>query len=244
MSALPHRALILAGGLGTRLRSVIDDRPKVLAPVGDETFCDRLIEFLVGQGFGELVFLLGYRAEMVIAHVDGRRARRWPSIRFAYSVETAPLGTGGALKLAESFCDAPFFLLNGDTYFEFSAASLIRSHGRQARLCTLAACRVDDAGRYGALELAEDGRVVAFREKDPGTGAGVINGGIYLMEPALLAEIPSGRALSLESELFPALVARRQLGAEIQDGVFIDIGTPESYNEFMTRAPSGALGES
>lgn len=245
MSELPQRALILAGGLGTRLRSVVSDRPKVLAPVGDdETFCDVQIDFLVAQGFRRLVFLLGYKSEMVVEHIERRRARRWPAIEIAFSVEDRPLGTGGALKLAERFCERPFFLLNGDTYFEFSARRLIERHARGDASCTIAACQVDDASRYGTVELTADGRVIAFHEKRAGTGAGLINGGVYLMEPRLLDALAADRPVSLERELFVELVTRGELAADVQHGTFIDIGTPESYSEFTTRARRNALEES
>ena len=231
---LRERALILAGGLGTRLSSVLPNRPKVLAPIAARHFIDILIDQLLVRGVRKLVLLLGNRGDQVIAHVKDRRAA-WPAdLEVEFSVESSPLGTGGAVKLAERFCTGRFFLLNGDTYFDLDIAALLRMHEDSGALLTIAAAEVSDADRYGRLEVAADGLVKRFREKDTSAGPGLINAGVYLMAPAVLGHIPSGRAVSLESEVFPALLMGGQrIAVSAQHGTFFDIGTPSSYRGFV-----------
>lgn len=232
---LRERAFILAGGLGTRLRGVIADRPKVLAPIAGLPFLDILIEELYARGLRRLVLLLGYRSEQVIEHVSGRR-RDWPvDLHIETSVEPSPLGTGGALKLAERFCDGRFLLLNGDTYFDLDLQALLRDHESAQALVTVAAAQVEDAGRYGRLDVSATGRLQGFREKDVAAGAGLINAGVYLMEPAVLEQIPADAVASLENQVFPALLrAGKPLAVSSQNGTFFDIGTPASYQSFTT----------
>jgi NDP-sugar pyrophosphorylase family protein len=230
---LPHRALLLAGGLGTRLRSVLADRPKVLAPVLDRTFLDCLVEQLHREGLRRLVFLLGYRHEMVAAHIAGELAARFQDMEAAVTVEEAPLGTGGALGLARDFCHETFLLVNGDTYLEFNARDLVEAHRRSGAMVTIAARLVEDARRYGSLEVDGAGRVRAFREKAVTRQAGLINAGVYVMEPRVLELIPAGVAVSLEQVVLPELLARGERLAAVEvPGRFFDIGTPESYAEF------------
>jgi len=231
---LRERALILAGGLGTRLSSVLPDRPKVLAPIAERPFLEILIDQLLARGIRHLVLLLGSRAEQVISYVKVQRAA-WPEdLEVEFSVEASPLGTGGAVKLAERFCTDRFFLLNGDTYFDLDIPALIRTHEDTGALLTLAGAEVPNADRYGRLELSADGFVSRFREKDTSAGPGLINAGVYLMSPAVFGHIPTGRAVSLESEVFPALLAGGQrIAVSAQQGTFFDIGTPSSYQLFV-----------
>jgi len=230
---LPERALILAGGLGTRLARRVPDCPKVLAPVAGRPFLDVLVDELVRRGVRRFVLLLGHRHEQVIDHVAARRSG-WPAeVTFEYSVEPQPLGTAGAVKLAARFCDRRFLLLNGDTFFDLDVAALVAAHERARPLLTVAAAEVADADRYGRLETNAAGFVTRFREKDVAAGAGLINAGIYLAEPALLEHIPGGRAVSLEREVFPALLAGgRPIAVSPQSGAFFDIGTEASYQSF------------
>lgn len=236
MSAIHHeRAFILAGGLGTRLRGVLPDLPKVLAPIGGRPFLDILVGELYARGLRRLVLLLGYRSEQVIAYVAGQR-QAWPAdLDIVTSVEASPQGTGGALSLAKHFCDGRFLLLNGDTYFDFDLAALLRDHEAARALVTVAAAAVEDAGRYGRLDVSAAGLLEAFREKEVGAGAGLINAGVYLMEPAVFEHIPAKAVVSLESQVFPSLLqAGRTIAVSSQDGAFFDIGTPASYQSFTS----------
>lgn len=233
-TVLRERALILAGGLGTRLRSLLPDRPKVLAPIAGRPFLDILVDQLLARGFRRLVLLLGSRADQVVAHVEHRRAA-WPSdLEIEFSVETSPLGTGGALKLAGRFCQDRFVLMNGDTYFDLDVPGLYRTHEQKRALLTIAAAAVADAGRYGRLDISSDGWVGRFCEKETPSVPGLINAGVYLLEPAVLDGIPAGCAVSLECDVFPALLAKQErIAASAQHGAFFDIGTPASYESFV-----------
>lgn len=227
-------ALVLAGGLGTRLRAAVPDRPKVLAPIRGVPFVDILLAALRERGVRRVVLLVGAMHEQVEAHVHDNLPAELRDLDIAFSLETTPLGTAGAVKNAARFCDQPFLLVNGDTYFTFDLPSLVAGHERLGTLVTLAACPIDDTSRYGSLDLDDAGRVRAFREKATSAGSGVINGGIYLMDPGVLDEIPGGRAVSLETEVFPKLVAAApsRIGAVVQHGDFFDIGTEASYRAF------------
>ncbi|MBC7359368.1 MAG: NTP transferase domain-containing protein [Desulfacinum sp.] len=236
MSTFLHRwegqpirtALVLAGGLGTRLRPVVADRPKPLAEVGGEPFLGRLLRRLKAQGLGRVVLCVGHQWERIADYVgDGAP---W-GLDVVLSVEPTPLGTAGALKNAERHVEGPFFALNGDTFLDVSLDAMARFHEENGWLATLAVARVQDAGRFGLVEKDPRGRLLSFNEKRgiPGT-AGWVNGGVYLFERRVLDLIPAGRPVSLEQEVFPALIERGEaLGCFASRGYFIDIGTPESY---------------
>lgn len=231
------RTLVLAGGKGTRLASVVADRPKVLAPVNDRPFLDHLLAMLERRGLRRLVFLLGHRHEDVTAALG---ARAPGALSFEWVVEPEPLGTGGALRHAAAHCQQDFFLVNGDTFVDFDAAALLAAHQAADAAVTLAAVQVPDAGRYGALEVDPNGAVRAFREKVQPSGPGLINGGVYVVSPRVLALVAAGRAVSLESEVMPLLLARgeRLLAVPQPGATFFDIGTPESLAAFARTVAS------
>lgn len=216
---------ILAGGFGTRLRSVVADRPKVLAPVHGRPYLTYLLDQLAGAGVREVVLLTGYQAEVVQATLGTSYA----GMRLAYSPEPSPLGTAGALRLARPLLLSPaVLLLNGDSYCDVALADFWDFHRRRGAAFSLVLHRVADTGRFGQVHV-EGGRVARFEEKHAAGGAGWINGGVYLMNRPLLDEVPAGRPVSLERELFPAWAARGCLHGFCCDGRFLDIGTPESY---------------
>src|SRR5262249_35491090 len=146
-------------------------------------FMDFLLESLLRQGLDRLVFLLGFAHRPIVLELESRMTA---ARQIEWSIEQQPLGTAGALKSAERFCADDVFLVNGDTYLDFDAEGLIAAHARTRAAVTLAAARVPDAGRYGALDLDADGRVRRFREKSPDAGPGLINGGIYVIAPRVL----------------------------------------------------------
>lgn len=228
-------AWILAGGLGTRLSSVLPDRPKALAPVGGRPFLDLVLDQLVSLGVTDVVLLLGAKHQAIVRFLEERRMRRGSAdLRVRTSVEPGPLGTGGAVKLAARLADGPFLLMNGDTYLDFDAAALAARHRERHADITLAASYQQDTARFGTLELSEAGTVRGFREKAGSAGAGYINGGVYLLEPTILDLIPEGRPVSLEQETFPrALSMGKTVAAFPTGGDFFDIGTPESYRAFI-----------
>jgi D-glycero-alpha-D-manno-heptose 1-phosphate guanylyltransferase len=233
------KAVILAGGLGTRLRAVVSDRPKPMAEAAGKPFLEYHVERLRDQGYDRLVFCVGYLAGHIRDHFgDGRR---W-GVGIEYAVETEPLGTAGALAHAAGLLEGggPFFLLNGDSWVDLDFADLARRHREHRErdpktAGSIVAVPVEDAAAYGTLELAPDGRVLAFREKGL-DGPGRVNGGVYLLEPGILPLIPRGRAVSIEKETFPLLLDRQQrLYGYPAAGFFVDIGTPQGYRLFQRR---------
>jgi NDP-sugar pyrophosphorylase family protein len=213
-------AVILCGGLGTRLRGVLGDRPKCLAPVGDRTYLDFLTTFLHRQGVEEIVFATGHGHAQVKAWLRSS-PRPW---RWVLSRETRPLGTGGALRLAAGHIGTSRFLaFNGDTFLEVDCAGLLGRHGEAGSPVTLAAVEVMDTTAFGRLEIS--GHYVSnFLEKGC-SGPGVINGGAYVLERDFIASQPEG-CLSLEKDILmqPGL----RPAVFITWGRFLDIGTPEN----------------
>ncbi len=218
------QAIILAGGLGTRLRSVVPDLPKPMAPVAGRPFLAWLLDRLVESGFESAVLAVGYRHEVIRDHFGDD----YRGLALRYSIETTPLGTGGAMRLAADLVTAfPAFVLNGDTYLELDYRAMLAAH-RQARAdLSVAVCSVADVGRYGALALQAD-HIHGFQEKGR-TGPGLINAGVYLPSFEILRQIPLGTPYSFEQQLLvPRLQEIRPLAFRTK-GRFIDIGIPEDF---------------
>jgi len=217
-------AIILAGGLGTRLRSVVADLPKAMAPVAGRPFLEHLLDLLARAGFASAVLAVGYRADAIREHF-GDRYRGLP---LAYSIEGQPLGTGGAIRLAMNQASSPeVFVLNGDTFVDVDFSAMLAAHHRAPATMTIAVHEVCDAARYGALDIAGD-RVRGFLEKGR-AGRGWINAGVYLLARTLLDGEALPAAFSFESDyLVPNVAALRPL-AFPTEGLFIDIGVPEDY---------------
>ena len=217
-------AIVLAGGLGTRLRSVVAEVPKAMAPVAGRPFLERLLDLLVDAGFASAVLAVGYRADAIRDHF-GDRYRGLP---LAYSVEGNPLGTGGAIRLAMNQASSPeVFVVNGDTFVDVDFSAMLAAHrGASARL-TIAVHEVPDAARSGALDIAGN-RVRGFFEKGR-AGPGWINAGVYLLARTQLDDAALPTAFSFESDyLVPNVEALKPL-AFPTGGLFIDIGVPEDY---------------
>lgn len=219
-------AAILAGGLGTRLRGVVADRPKVLAEIHGRPFLTYLLDQLALAGIDNVVLCTGYQANLV-ERVIGKQ---YKNLHVSYSEEKEPLGTGGALRLAAANLSSdPVLVMNGDSYCVADFGAFTRFHrDRQAR-ATLLLTEVADVGRFGVVRTDDVGRVLGFDEKG-GTGPGWINAGVYLLSRAVLQEIPEGRPVSLEREMFPGWIGQGMYACRL-GGRFIDIGTPESYAE-------------
>jgi D-glycero-alpha-D-manno-heptose 1-phosphate guanylyltransferase len=221
------QALILAGGAGTRLRSVLgDDLNKPMAPIADKPFLEYLIMRLQQQHVVDIVLCVGYKSDLIQSYFG--QGDRW-GVHLTYSHETEFLGTGGAVKWAESVVHGDAFLvLNGDSFFDVDLGELARFHRSVSATATLALAHVDNAQRYGTVQLDDEYRIVGFAEKDTGARAGLINGGIYVLTREVLDMIPHGHIYSLEREVFPALTARNLYGRPFP-GFFIDIGVPADY---------------
>lgn len=230
------QAIVLAGGLGTRLRSVVTDLPKPMAPVAGRPFLAWILDRLSHAGFGRVVLAVGYRHEII----EQKFGRAWRGVELHYSVEAQPLGTGGAIRLAADRTDArPVFVLNGDTFLGLDYRAMLQAHLQGRERMSLAACRVHDAGRYGALALL-DGHVRGFLERGR-AGPGVINGGTYLLSQSVLDRIPHGAPFSFEQQLLVPEVGAIRPAAFVTEGLFVDIGVPEDYARAQQLfAPGGA----
>jgi NDP-sugar pyrophosphorylase family protein len=220
------KAVLLVGGLGTRLRSIVPSTPKPLASVGDKSFLELLVRQLRYQGIRSLVMCTGYLGDKIEDEFgDGES---W-GVTIEYSKELSPLGTAGAVKLAQSHLrDAPEFLvMNGDSFLEVDFNELIRFHHQHGGLISMAVLRVGNAARYGTVQIGAEGRVIGFTEKTGDEASGTVNAGVYVFDRTVLEHIPEGPA-SLERDVFPKVLSLGVYAME-QRGVFIDIGTPEDY---------------
>jgi NDP-sugar pyrophosphorylase family protein len=224
------QAVILAGGQGTRLRPALPGQPKALAPVGGRPFLAWLLAALQRQGVRKVVISTGYCAEAIEAFASGAGAEFGAKLELLCVRDPRPLGTGGALRNAAAAAEGERVLvLNGDSFCAFDLRRLQRLHVAGSARASVWLVHVADSGRFGAVALAEDGRITAFREKSTSAGAGLVNAGIYLIERTALDEIPANTPLSLEREVFPGWLASGGLNGVVGAEPLIDIGTPESY---------------
>jgi D-glycero-alpha-D-manno-heptose 1-phosphate guanylyltransferase len=236
-------AVILCGGLGRRLRSVVPELPKCLAAVGDRPFLEYVLLQLRGEGIRNVVLCTGYRSEHVADYFE--TGKRW-GMSLTYSIEKKALGTGGALKKAAAYLHgSPFLALNGDSILDVNLAEMVAFHQANQALVTIALAQVESGERYGNVDTDADGCVTAFREKGARATTSVatmettarINGGIYVLDSKALAEIPSAPPpVSLEAEIFPRLTGRRVYGYP-SSGYFVDIGVPEDYAKAQRELP-------
>lgn len=216
-------AAILAGGLGTRLRAVVADCPKVLSPVGGAPFLARLLDQLAAARLDRVVLCTGYLGDQI----ETRFGPAYRGMRLEYSRESTPLGTGGALREALPRIGSELALvLNGDSYCRVDLDRFRRFHAAHGAGASLVLTRAPDVARFGSVTVEEGGRILGFAEKSAVRGAGWINAGIYLLAREVIETIPVGRAVSLELEMFPTWSGMYGFRCE---GPFLDIGTPESY---------------
>jgi NDP-sugar pyrophosphorylase family protein len=229
--------VILAGGLGTRLRGVISDRPKGLAPINDRPFLEIQISLLRDQGARRFVLCVGHRAEQIRECLaDGSTL----GVNIDYVVEPEVLlGTGGALRLAHRFFQPYALVLNGDTYLATDYARLLAHHAQERAgekvVATVTLARLDETQRFGTVLLEPTGRYLSgFKEKvAEQQAAGWLNAGAYVIERALIERAPAGVPCSLERDLFPAALADGlRVAAHCSCEPFFDIGTGDDYHRF------------
>lgn len=217
--------MILAGGLGTRLRSVVADRPKPMAPIGDIPFLEYILLFLARQGFREIILLIGHLGEQITEYFG--TGEKW-GLRIDYSAETEPLGTGGAIR--QAFVDHELdraLVLNGDTFFDLDLRAFVAFAEQRGDLPSLALKLIAQPRRYGTVHL-EGETITEFKEKDETLKEGLINAGVYFLNRAVLTDV-SDRKFSIETAVFSQLARSRHLRGVIFAGRFIDIGIPEDY---------------
>jgi NDP-sugar pyrophosphorylase family protein len=222
-------ALILAGGLGTRMRDVLHNYPKCMASIAEKPFLDYLLLYLKTQHVTEVILCLGYGGAIIQDHYQ---RHPFPGVNLRYSHETESLGTGGALKHAEPLLrSSEILVLNGDSIFGIEVPALLHSHRSRKARATIALAEVDDRQRYGTVEMNQQGQITGFQEKAQ-AGRGLINGGIYVLRSEVLALIPPGGATSLEREIFPQIIGRGLFGTPFR-AYFMDIGVPEAYRQLQ-----------
>jgi D-glycero-alpha-D-manno-heptose 1-phosphate guanylyltransferase len=222
------KAIVLAGGLGTRLRSVLGDIPKPMAPVNGRPFLEFLLLMLKEWGVSDIVLSIGHRKEVIEEFAGDGRA--W-GLSILYAREDLPLGTGGAIREAmKQYPDNEYLVLNGDSYFEVDFHSFLFFHRMKEANATIALTSLDDVDRYGRIELNEAGEITAFHEKQ-GNGPGTVNAGIYLLDRSVLTAIPNTGPVSFEREVLPGLIGAGLYGS-VHRGFFIDIGIPDDYRKF------------
>ena len=221
-------AIVLAGGFGTRLRQVVPDLPKPMAPVAGKPFLEIFLSTLARKGFTRIVLSLGFMSEKIVAHFGNS----YEGMELVHEVEANPLGTGGAIRAAMARCMSDHvFIFNGDTYLDLEVDALERLW--QTAHCPVIVVReVPDTTRFGRLEM-RDGRVVAFLEKGL-AGPGLINAGCYVLPKNTLDAFPLNKPFSIETQFFIESLQRIRFDGFVTHGRFIDIGVPDDYSLAQT----------
>ena len=223
------KALFLAGGLGTRLRPLTNNLPKPMVPIMGKALLERNIENLKRFGIDEIVLSTCYKPAKIQKYFgDGSRF----GVKISYICEDEPLGTAGAIKNAERFFNDTFLVFNADILSDFDISEMIKYHREKGALATIAVTQVDNPSAYGVIEHDENGFITAFKEKPKPneTTSNLINAGIYIFEPELLKEIPSGRAVSIERETYPLLLEKGyKMAVYDRCSYWLDLGTPPKY---------------
>ena len=224
---MTKEAIILAGGLGTRLRDAVPDLPKCMAPVAAKPFLSFVIDALRMQGIERFVFSLGYKASAIEEYLQ----REYPTLDYTSVIEQAPLGTGGAIQLAiKNAVSDNVVIANGDTLFKINLPHLFKTHRDNDSECTLALKPMQNFDRYGVVEFDEHGKVISFREKQF-YAQGLINGGIYLLNKDKFLARSLPEQFSFEKDYLEKFCGQGKFYASLQTGYFIDIGIPEDYQK-------------
>ena len=216
---------ILAGGLGKRLRSKVSGRPKVLAEVTNHPFLEYLLNQINNAGFKKVVICTGYLGHQV----QKQFGNRYKNLSLSYSEEELQLGTAGAVRYALPYLKSRYIMvMNGDSYVDADLKKFWQFYKEKRADAVILLTEVLDTSRYGRVEIGKLDEILEFQEKKENTGKGFINAGIYLLKRELIKQIPKGRVVSLEKEIFPYWIRKRFFGFR-NKGKFIDIGTPQSY---------------
>jgi mannose-1-phosphate guanylyltransferase len=235
------KAVVLVGGEGTRLRPLTETIPKPLVPLVDRAFLHHVLDHLAAHGVHEVVLSSAYLESVFHAFIEARRGD--PSI--TWITESTPLGTGGAVANAARAAgfDETFLVLNGDILTDLDLTALIEFHRSRGAAATITLTEVGDARPFGLVNMADDSRVLEFREKPLEPVAGVVNAGTYVLEPAALDGVPGGRSVSIEREIFPGLIASGAgVYGFVSDAYWIDLGTPAKYLQATFDVLDGKVG--
>ena len=221
--------IILAGGLGTRLRSEVPKLPKCMAPVNSIPFIDYVVDYFLSQQVERIIFALGYRSEILIEHLS----EKYSQIDICFSIDPQPLGTGGAIQLAASKAHAEnVFVTNGDTLFKADLSQLENVHLCKEAECSLTLKPMRDFDRFGVVEMDKNNQIISFKEKKH-YSEGLINGGIYALNIPGLIHKKLGESFSFEKDYLEKFVTHNKIYASVQNEYFIDMGIPEDYRRAM-----------
>jgi len=219
-------AIILAGGFGTRLKSVVKDVPKPMAPIKDKPFLKYIFDYLIYNNVSKVILAVGYKWETIEEYFGDR----YKNLEIVYSIESEPLGTGGAIKQALSICSTEYvFIINGDTYFDVDLNAMRQLHLNSKADLTIATKLMHNFERYGKV-MVENDRIIGFQEKEFNT-EGLINGGIYLCKKDGLEYINMEK-FSFEKDFMEKETSNKRIVSYESNGYFIDIGIPEDYKKF------------
>ena len=225
------QALILAGGLGTRLRGIVKNIPKAMVDIKERPFLEYLVLQLKNYSLNDIILCTGYLKGRIENYFGNGNNL---GVNIIYSEETEPLGTGGAIKFAENLiAEGDFIVMNGDSLFDINLCKLIDCYLKKKALVTIALAKVKDALRYGSVEMSKDNKIKSFIEKVECSHSNLINGGIYVLNKEIFKYIPKNKLVSLEKEIFPKLVNSNRFYGISFKNYFIDIGVPEDYKKIQ-----------
>ncbi len=233
---MTKEAIILAGGLGTRLQSVVHEVPKCLAPIHNKPFLFYQIDYLLKQGITHFILAVGYKKEQVFEFMN----QYFPCVKVSFSIEEELLGTGGAIYQALDYTLASdCLILNGDSYFPIDIAHFYQKHFSYHALCTIALKPMEQFSRYGNV-LIENQVVQQFMEKTY-CSTGFINGGVYYINTEKFKKIKFSKKFSFETEFLNVFCHQKKIYGEIYNHYFIDIGIPEDYHAFQEKVKDGLM---
>lgn len=226
-------AIVLAGGLGTRLQSVITDMPKPMAPIGDYSFLFYILKWLEKNEITRVILSVGYKWESI----QKEFGENFNSMDLVYSIEDSPLGTGGAIALAmKKLLENQFFIINGDTYFDIRLNDFFIFHESGGFDFSIGLKPMKNFERYGTVELDENKKIIRFKEKLP-KKEGLINGGVYWANQSISKYFPTTEKFSFENDFIEKMQEQLSFGGLIKDDYFIDIGIPEDYSRAQLELP-------
>jgi D-glycero-alpha-D-manno-heptose 1-phosphate guanylyltransferase len=221
--------VVLAGGMGSRLKEVVSDVPKPLAPIRGKPFLEYLLSYWIKNNAQHFVLSVGHKYQQIMDHFG----TSFNGVPITYIIEHEPMGTGGALLkvLNETRLEDEFFLLNGDTLFLIDQQRIIDLHTKNSAELSMSLRRVEDAGRYHRMCLNEAGRITAIEQPNEKIESGQINGGVYIVNSSLFSEwsFDGSKCISLENDILPTIITTHSIYGFPDDGVFIDIGIPDDF---------------
>jgi len=226
-------AIILAGGLGTRLKKIVSDVPKPMAPINGIPFLEYLLNFLLLHGIKKVILAVGYKYECIVRHFG----TSYNGLLIKYSVENKPLGTGGGIKKAMALAENENVLvLNGDTFFNISLEDFLRFHKSKEAFLTIALKHLNNCQRYGTVEIDNDGKIIGFREK-AACSEGFINAGIYILKKKWFLSLSFPETFSFERDFLQKEYKSFEFFGKPYNSYFIDIGIPEDYKKAQQEIP-------